>query len=414
MRAWIRGGLAALASIVLPFGSALAQDAAPAQDGAGFDGALTIAQRYDIRRTVDGRYAGLFYGYSLSTWHLGAPAADGGRPVQAHLYLTGDTPVDASHSPKPLAAESDARFVLRPDGSCAAVQGGGAPLYRGFPAPPPKDARPGDSWVAAGSLMLDPGKSGLYSEVPILVQYTLLAPAVWNGREVAAAKAKFAVRYRDDRRDPRGDPQLLHGEGTRDAVVYYDPASSFPVFVRETVGHETWDFKDGRRVVDNGFILTFFRGGPRLDGGESLADRRKRDSRSIVEELAKRGVDETTVREDPRGVAITLENLRFVADSPELLPGEETRLDRLAALLRQLPADKSVLVVGHTAAVGSPESQRSLSFERAKRIVEALKGRGVDGGRLLFDGKGGTQPVGDNATDSGRAKNRRVELIIID
>ena len=69
-------------------------------------------------------------------------------------------------------------------------------------------------------------------------------------------------------------------------------------------------------------------------------------------------------------------------------------------------------VEGHTASVGKPGGELRLSVERAARIVEELAARGIDRSRFASTGFGGTRPVADNATDEGRARNRRVEIII--
>lgn len=124
-------------------------------------------------------------------------------------------------------------------------------------------------------------------------------------------------------------------------------------------------------------------------------------------------LNDMTVSDDPRGISISLENLRFEADKAVLLPGDEGRLDRIAAVLKNYPG-RNILVIGHTAQVGSVESQRTLSLERARVIVEALKKRGIEPRRLLFEGRGGSEPVADNTTDAGRAANRRVQVIILD
>ena len=69
---------------------------------------------------------------------------------------------------------------------------------------------------------------------------------------------------------------------------------------------------------------------------------------------------------------------------------------------------------GHTADVGSLESQINLSQVRAKTIVDELSSRGIDADRFLYTGVGGLEPLGDNSTDQGRRINRRVEIIILE
>ncbi len=76
--------------------------------------------------------------------------------------------------------------------------------------------------------------------------------------------------------------------------------------------------------------------------------------------------------------------------------------------------ERSFLVVGHTAKIGTEESQLSLSVERAKTIVDYLTGQGIEAERFIYEGRGGTKPVAANDTEENRAKNRRVEIIILE
>jgi outer membrane protein OmpA-like peptidoglycan-associated protein len=70
-----------------------------------------------------------------------------------------------------------------------------------------------------------------------------------------------------------------------------------------------------------------------------------------------------------------------------------------------------VAVEGHTDNVGSPASNKSLSQQRAQSVVAAITAQGIPAARLSAAGFGQDKPVADNATEEGRAKNRRVELV---
>jgi outer membrane protein OmpA-like peptidoglycan-associated protein len=136
-------------------------------------------------------------------------------------------------------------------------------------------------------------------------------------------------------------------------------------------------------------------------------------TQTLTDQLQQAQVEGVTVEPDQRGVKLTLENLRFVADKAELVPGEEERLRVIANLLKTVP-NRSFLVIGHTAAVGTEDSQVSLSWDRAQSIVERLKTEGIEARKLLYEGRGGTQPLASNDTPAGRAQNRRVEIIVLD
>jgi outer membrane protein OmpA-like peptidoglycan-associated protein len=114
-----------------------------------------------------------------------------------------------------------------------------------------------------------------------------------------------------------------------------------------------------------------------------------------------------------QGVRLSLRDIRFVADSAEILPEEQWRLDAIAETLRAIPGGK-FLVEGHTANVGNPSGEKKLSTERAEHIIRELSRRGISEDSFKFTGYGGTLPVADNATPEGRAQNRRVEITILE
>lgn len=373
-----------------------------AQDGGS---SIEIVQRYDMRRRVDGKYAGVFYGYARAFWRLGPAAADGSIPVESMTYLMEESIKDLEKTQKTLSSEMRSTFLLGSDWSVLEHSGDPAPFSRGFPSLPPPDAGSGDRWEAEGLLLVDPKGTGTWTKLRTAVAYRVAGETKYQGREAIDLRAQFAIRYKRGQ-DPDGDPGLASAEGTREAWIYLDAQTLRPLFMREKLSGETYRYSDGSSVRNDGFILSFF------SGGAGVGPQRKTKKERLQAEL--KGESEVELREDERGLALTLENLRFAADSPELLPGEDARLARIAEALRALPSGQSFLVIGHTADVGSAESQLSLSLERARRVSAALAARGIDPGRFAVDGRGGTEPIGDNSTEEGRALNRRVEIILLD
>lgn len=115
------------------------------------------------------------------------------------------------------------------------------------------------------------------------------------------------------------------------------------------------------------------------------------------------------IKDGPHGIQI-LYDLKFVADSPELLTSELKKIKDLAEGLKTINADNSytILVEGHTADVNKPEGQMRLSIQRTQTIIRELVKYGLDPDIFSYRGYGGTQPIASNATDEGRALNRRV------
>ena len=127
--------------------------------------------------------------------------------------------------------------------------------------------------------------------------------------------------------------------------------------------------------------------------------------------LKKPGAD--AIDDSPEGIRFTY-NLKFIADSPELLPEELPRIAELAELLKKALDDNAftIFVAGHTADIGQKENQMRLSIDRTQTIISLLVEQGLDKNLFTYRGFGETQPVGDNSTKEGRAQNRRVEITL--
>ena len=103
----------------------------------------------------------------------------------------------------------------------------------------------------------------------------------------------------------------------------------------------------------------------------------------------------------------------FETASASIKPESAGVLRSIAAILEQEPAIR-LSIVGHTDGVGDDAGNLALSGKRAEAVKDWLvRTSGIDGERLMTSGKGETEPVSENSTASGRAKNRRVEFIKI-
>lgn len=118
------------------------------------------------------------------------------------------------------------------------------------------------------------------------------------------------------------------------------------------------------------------------------------------------------VKEEPRGTVITLPgNVLFATGKWELLPGARSKLDAVAAALKDQP-DVTITVEGHTDSQGTPASNLDLGTKRAESVRAYLQSKGVPKEQLTAAGIGEGRPIGDNKTLDGRAQNRRVEIIV--
>ncbi len=102
-------------------------------------------------------------------------------------------------------------------------------------------------------------------------------------------------------------------------------------------------------------------------------------------------------------------DLSFATGSAMLQPGTGRVLDRFA---EGLDGSMQVRIVGHTDSTGSDAINDPLSQERARAVRDHLQDRGVPAGRMVVVGRGSRAPLADNDSETGRARNRRVELFL--
>jgi|JI8StandDraft_1071087.scaffolds.fasta_scaffold23920_4 outer membrane protein OmpA-like peptidoglycan-associated protein len=107
-----------------------------------------------------------------------------------------------------------------------------------------------------------------------------------------------------------------------------------------------------------------------------------------------------------------LAGVQFEDDSPNLKPASYPHLDKMYAFMNGNP-DVSVAIEGHTAAGRTQQYNLKLSKARAETVKKYMVSKGILANRMEIDGFGSAKPVADNKTAAGQAKNRRVEVRVL-
>jgi len=102
--------------------------------------------------------------------------------------------------------------------------------------------------------------------------------------------------------------------------------------------------------------------------------------------------------------------INFDTGKSDIKPESMPIIDQIAALMKA-HADLKISIEGHTDNVGTPASNKTLSEQRAKSVMNAVVQKGIAAGQMSAVGWGQDKPIADNRSEDGRAKNRRVEIV---
>jgi outer membrane protein OmpA-like peptidoglycan-associated protein len=151
---------------------------------------------------------------------------------------------------------------------------------------------------------------------------------------------------------------------------------------------------------------------PQYEQAEQASQNKERDQALQSDATGIAGV---AVRVERRGelqrLVLAVSDL-FTKKGTQLAPGHDGVLDSLAALIKKYPT-YPVQVVGYTDSRGKSGELVALSAARAQSVFSGLVARGVESRRLMTSGMGGDEPIADNHSTAGRAKNNRVEIVFL-
>lgn len=143
----------------------------------------------------------------------------------------------------------------------------------------------------------------------------------------------------------------------------------------------------------------------------NIWSRRMEEKRAAMERATQgTGIDVARTQDNQLKVNVP-SDISFDVGRADIKPNMRPVLDQFAQGLDQ---SMHVRIIGHTDSTGSDAINDPLSLERANAVKRYLESRGVAGGRIDTTGRGEHEPIADNSTEAGRAKNRRVEIFLSD
>lgn len=419
-------------------------------------GNYMFRERTDLRQYTNGKYVGLV-SRVVSSFIIPVSYEDG-YLYEGNFFLQQETNRNANSVSPKIDDNITSSFKINSEGKLTMIDDNGYPSFRSFPTFPENEINIGDTWTGEAIRAVDPLNKGVITRMKIYVQYTYKADEYLNGEPVYVISALWATRYGigsgSSYIDWGGDKDLKKASGKHEATIYVSKLSGNMLIARDNVD-EMFEYTDGNRVQFRGNISLFTEYPPTYDKTKLMpvlkriiglndketeiisnkpevpvivakADNIPQQNENIFENteyisselpmyetVGKNSNIDVEVSSTPAGIKLSINNLQFKADSSELLPDEIERLTKIAEILRSVPGAQ-LLVEGHTADTGNPVGEQNLSEERARAIAEALVQRGVKPERFICKGHGGKRPIASNNTPEGKAKNRRVEITILD
>ncbi len=281
------------------------------------------------------------------------------------------------------------------------------PVVRNVPVFPDRELNVMDKWRAEGYEIHDFRDSFEIQEpykIPFTANYAYVGQREWKGKSYPA----FSISYKIASRPPavRGRIYPVRIMGDFDQIVYWDHSLGQEIAYEESF-RITFEMSDKRKIE--------YRGTAQAEFIESEEMNKEKLVEEIEKEIDRLKIQDVVVRAVDGGISLTIENIQFYADSAKMLPGEQQKLDRIAAILKRYP-DRDIVISGHTAlARGTREEHLELSQDRAGAVADyflANKVRTAD--RMVIRGYGADKPIADNKTEEGMRKNRRVEITILE
>jgi outer membrane protein OmpA-like peptidoglycan-associated protein len=282
------------------------------------------------------------------------------------------------------------------------------PVVRNVPVFPDKDLSVGDTWTAPGEERHDFRKPyGIEKpyKIPFVAGYEYLGDRTFKGKAYPAFKVSYTLFYQPPVPETYTLSYPTQIMGYSNQVVYWGRDIGQPYAYEESF-KIVIDFADGYTYEFNGTATA--------EVLESRVMDRKKTAQDVERAIKSLGIDSASVRQDDKGVTITLDNINFRADSSLLQDSEKDKLKKIAQILGAYK-DRDVLVTGHTALAGTAEAQDKLSQERAQAVADYLIKLGARSAeRVTVRGMGARVPVADNSSEEGMKKNRRVEITILE
>ena len=331
---------------------------------------------------------------------------DGNGRIQAKYMTSEKATGSKTGNISTWGEEFESEFTRTPTGHMIISKDLFMPTVRDVPVFPQEEVDVGSKWTAKGEEAEDLRATFNIEKpyiVPFNANYTYLRDEKDGERTLQVISCSYNFYYETPVKEVKDPYMPKVTRGKCEQIIYWDNDKGL-------LDHYTEYFSiQIKNFAGNTFL---FEGNSEAEVTEFVPATTETLKRvqETVEELS---LPDVSVTQNERGLTISLENIQFQADSAILMNSEKAKLQKIADILSEFPND--LLITGHCAERGTEENRQIISEARAETVAQYLEMLGVkDANHIFTMGMGSREPVASNATESGRKKNRRVEITILE
>ena len=334
-------------------------------------------------------------------------AADGEAFIYATYMTTENSISQQTGRSLSWGEETTSVFSRKKNGELTISDDIYMPTVRNVPVFPDKKVKIGETWTAKGKEVQDVRKAFNMDKAlifPFEATYTYKEDTTIDGKKLNVILVEYEFSYEATDELLNAGQTLTQSVGWSKQTLYWDND-------RGLLDHYDEEFLI--KIADLYGNLYVFTGTAHAELTEFSSLNDDTTAKQLQDTFDKLKLENISVKKGDKGLTISLDNIQFEPDSDVLLESEKVKLKKIGELLKNYTND--LLITGHCADRGTASARQKLSEERADAVASYLIEMGVrDQYHIFTQGKGSKEPVASNNTEEGRAKNRRVEITIMD
>jgi outer membrane protein OmpA-like peptidoglycan-associated protein len=327
------------------------------------------------------------------------------------IFMTSERSTGAAGNTFEWGEEYQSVFLRDPKGAYEIDDAYFMPVVRNVPLFPDEEIKPGAKWSDQGEEAYDLRRTFNIEKphkVPFTANYAYMGTlATHDKKTLHIITAQYEIKFQSPTgtaSTQRSDVEIpLLTEGFSNQVIYFD-------IEKGAIDHYTEEFSI--TIKTNKGNVYRFEGTSQGEVTEYISNAASQID-EVQQKIEDMNIQNVDVVADDKGLTLRIENIQFLPDSAILRDSEKEKLKKIGAILAEFPTN-DLLITGHTALAGTAAVRQTLSEERARAVADYLVGIGVhDAYHVFTQGFGAEKPIAPNTSDENRAKNRRVEITIL-